>query len=72
MASGEKVRQDPRLSGHQPRPLGPVYGNPARAWAAGIVEVAPQAPLVGLAKRAMRGVPGTSINTPEDLASLKG
>ncbi len=39
---------------------------------AGIIEVAPAGTLVGLAKRAMRGVPGTSINTPEDLASLKG
>ena len=30
----------------------------------GIIEVAPAGTLVGLAKRAMRGVPGTAINTP--------
>ena len=37
----------------------------------GIIEVAPAGTLVGLAKRAMRGVPGTAINTPEDLDALK-
>ena len=37
----------------------------------GIIEVAPAGTLIGLAKRAMRGVPGTAINTPEDLDALK-
>ena len=37
----------------------------------GIIEVAPAGTLVGLAKRAMRGIPGTAINTPEDLDALK-
>ena len=37
----------------------------------GIIEVAPAGTLIGLAKRAMRGVPGTAINTPENLDALK-
>lgn len=32
-----------------------------------IIEVTPAGTLVGLAKRAMRGVPFTAVNTPEDL-----
>jgi len=32
-----------------------------------IIEVTPAGTLVGLAKRAMRGVPFTAINAPEDL-----
>lgn len=35
-----------------------------------IVEVAPAGTLIGLAKRALRGTPGTAINTPEDLTAL--
>ena len=36
----------------------------------GIIEVAPAGTLIGLAKRGMRGVPGTAINLPEDLQAL--
>jgi hypothetical protein len=32
-----------------------------------IIEVTPAGTLVGLAKRAMRGVPFTAVNAPEDL-----
>lgn len=36
----------------------------------GIIEVAPAGTLVGLAKRAMRGVPSVSVNTPEELVAV--
>ena len=35
-----------------------------------IIEVAPAGTLVGLAKRAMRGVPSAAVNTPEDLEAV--
>ena len=35
-----------------------------------IIEVAPAGTLVGLAKRAMRGVPSAAVNTPEDLETV--
>ena len=35
-----------------------------------IIEVAPAGTLVGLAKRAMRGVPSAAVNTPEDLEAI--
>ena len=35
----------------------------------GIIELAPAGTLVGLAKRALRGVPGVAVKTPDDLAA---
>lgn len=35
----------------------------------GIIELAPAGTLVGLAKRALRGVPAVAVKTPDDLAS---
>lgn len=35
----------------------------------GIIEVAPAGTLVGLAKRALRGVPAVAVKTPDDLAA---
>lgn len=35
-----------------------------------VIEVAPAGTLVGLAKRAMRGVPSLAVNTPKDLESV--
>lgn len=39
----------------------------AEAGVTGIVELAPAGALVGLAKRALRGVPSVAVKTPEDL-----
>ena len=33
----------------------------------GIVELSPAGTLIGLAKRALRGVPGVAVKTPDDL-----
>ena len=41
----------------------------AEAGVKGIVELSPAGTLVGLAKRALRGVPGVAVKTPDDLAS---
>lgn len=35
-----------------------------------LIELPPSGTLVGLAKRAMKGVPGTAVSTPEDLESV--
>jgi [acyl-carrier-protein] S-malonyltransferase len=39
----------------------------ATAGVTGIIEVAPAGALVGLAKRALKGVPTVAIKTPDDL-----
>jgi [acyl-carrier-protein] S-malonyltransferase len=39
----------------------------AEAGVTGIIEVAPAGALVGLAKRALKGVPSVAIKTPDDL-----
>jgi [acyl-carrier-protein] S-malonyltransferase len=39
----------------------------AAAGVTGIIEVAPAGALIGLAKRALKGVPGVAIKTPDDL-----
>jgi [acyl-carrier-protein] S-malonyltransferase len=39
----------------------------ADAGASGIVELSPAGTLVGLAKRALRGVPAVAVKTPADL-----
>ena len=39
----------------------------AEAGVTGIIEFAPAGTLVGLAKRALRGVPSVAVKTPEDL-----
>lgn len=36
----------------------------------GIVELSPAGTLIGLAKRALRGVPGVAVKTPDDLAAV--
>ena len=41
----------------------------AETGVAGIVELSPAGTLVGLAKRALRGVPAVAVKTPDDLAS---
>ncbi|TDN92861.1 ACP S-malonyltransferase [Microbacterium sp. BK668] len=41
----------------------------ADAGVTGLVELSPAGTLVGLAKRALRGVPGVALKTPDDLAS---
>lgn len=41
----------------------------AAAGVEGIIEVAPAGALVGLAKRALKGVPSVAIKTPDDLAA---
>lgn len=41
----------------------------AAAGVTGIVEFAPAGTLVGLAKRALRGVPSVAVKTPDDLAA---
>ena len=41
----------------------------ADAGVTGIIELTPAGTLVGLAKRALKGVPTVAIKTPEDLAS---
>ena len=40
-----------------------------KAGVTGIIELAPAGALVGLAKRALRGVPSVAIKSPDDLAS---
>ena len=40
-----------------------------KAGVSGIIELAPAGALVGIAKRALRGVPSVAIKTPEDLAA---
>jgi [acyl-carrier-protein] S-malonyltransferase len=37
------------------------------AGVTGIIEVAPAGALVGLAKRALKGVPSIAVKTPEDI-----
>lgn len=44
----------------------------AEAGVTGILELAPAGTLVGLAKRALRGVPSAALKTPADLASAAG
>jgi [acyl-carrier-protein] S-malonyltransferase len=39
----------------------------AAAGVTGIIEVAPAGALVGLAKRALKGVPSIAVKTPEDI-----
>ncbi|WP_345802619.1 ACP S-malonyltransferase [Microbacterium sp. AZCO] len=41
----------------------------ADAGVAGLIELSPAGTLTGLAKRALRGVPGVAVKTPDDLAS---
>jgi [acyl-carrier-protein] S-malonyltransferase len=41
----------------------------AEAGVSGIVELSPAGTLVGLAKRALRGVPAVAVKTPDDLAA---
>lgn len=41
----------------------------SEAGVTGLVELSPAGTLVGLAKRALRGVPAVAVKTPEDLAS---
>lgn len=41
----------------------------AEAGVTGIIELAPAGTLVGLAKRALRGVPTVAVKTPDDLAA---
>ena len=41
----------------------------AAAGATGIIEFAPAGTLVGLAKRALRGVPAVAVKTPDDLSA---
>lgn len=41
----------------------------ARSGVTGIIELAPAGTLVGLAKRALRGVPSVAVKTPDDLAA---
>ncbi|BDU10971.1 ACP S-malonyltransferase [Aurantimicrobium sp. INA4] len=43
----------------------------AAAGVSGIIEIAPAGALVGLAKRALKGVPTVAIKTPEDLAAAR-
>jgi [acyl-carrier-protein] S-malonyltransferase len=40
-----------------------------KAGVTGIIELAPAGALVGLAKRALRGIPSVAIKTPDDLAA---
>ena len=39
----------------------------AAAGVTGIIEVAPAGALVGLAKRALKGVPSVAVKTPDDI-----
>ncbi|KAA9111597.1 ACP S-malonyltransferase [Microbacterium rhizomatis] len=41
----------------------------AEAGVSGIIELAPAGTLVGLAKRALRGIPSVAVKTPDDLAA---
>jgi [acyl-carrier-protein] S-malonyltransferase len=41
----------------------------AEAGVTGITELAPAGTLIGLAKRALRGVPGVAVKTPGELAA---
>ncbi|AXE54626.1 ACP S-malonyltransferase [Aurantimicrobium sp. MWH-Uga1] len=43
----------------------------AAAGVSGIIEIAPAGALVGLAKRALKGVPTVAIKTPEDLVAAR-
>ena len=43
----------------------------AAAGVTGIIELAPAGALVGLAKRALKGVPTVAIKTPDDLAAAR-
>ncbi len=43
----------------------------AEAGVTGIVELAPAGALVGLAKRALKGVPTVAVKTPDDLAAAR-
>jgi [acyl-carrier-protein] S-malonyltransferase len=43
----------------------------AAAGVTGIVELAPAGALVGLAKRALKGVPAVAVKTPDDLAAAR-
>jgi [acyl-carrier-protein] S-malonyltransferase len=43
----------------------------AAAGVTGIIEVAPAGALVGLAKRALKGVPTVAIKTPDDLVGAR-
>ncbi len=43
----------------------------ASAGVTGIIEIAPAGALVGLAKRALKGVPTVAIKTPDDLATAR-
>ncbi len=43
----------------------------ARHGVSGIIEFAPAGTLVGLAKRAMKGVPSVAVKTPDDLAAAR-
>ena len=43
----------------------------AAAGVSGIIEIAPAGALVGLAKRALKGVPTVAIKTPEDLGAAR-
>ena len=42
-----------------------------KAGVTGIIELAPAGALVGLAKRALKGVPTVAIKTPDDLAAAR-
>jgi len=44
----------------------------AEAGVSGIIELSPAGTLVGLAKRALRGVPGVAVKTPQDLEAAAG
>ena len=41
----------------------------AAAGVTGIIELSPAGTLVGLAKRALRGIPTVAVKTPDDLAA---
>ena len=42
----------------------------AEAGVSGIIELSPAGTLIGLAKRALRGVPGVAVKSPDDLAAV--
>ena len=41
----------------------------AAAGVTGLIELAPAGALVGLAKRALKGVPTVAVKTPDDLSA---
>jgi [acyl-carrier-protein] S-malonyltransferase len=43
----------------------------AQAGVTGIIEIAPAGALVGLAKRALKGIPAVAIKSPEDLIAAR-